>query len=276
MKKQGEIRRALAVRRGGVPALRRKLTPARSTRPRPTSPDSIKAVAMPANWTTPTPKIPATALLEHADRLAPGGDLFAHRQKLKGLQRLQRDLQGLEMIFDRVMTGGAEHLPGFFHQWNAVNIRASVTVFLNALRLRAAEEIAHASVADVGHLQETHAGFKQAMQVAEEKQRARLVIPDQILADIRRKVSGAEDLDQSEVQILAESAMRAAEGAAVDRVEVKILIGIAQQALKEKTLGVLGAHTLVDLERKISGGHRFSRSEVKELVKDFGKKHLAG
>ena len=69
---------------------------------------------MPANWTTPTPKIPATALLEHADRLAPGGDLFAHRQKLKGLQRLQRDLPGLEMIFDRVMTGGAEHLPGFF------------------------------------------------------------------------------------------------------------------------------------------------------------------
>jgi hypothetical protein len=273
-----KIRRALIVRRGGVPALRRKLTPARSTRPRPTSPEAMKAVAMPANWTTPTPKIPATALLEHADRLAPGGDLFVHRQKLKGLQRLQRDLQGFEMIFDRVMTGGAEHLPGFFHQWNAVNIRASVTVFLNALRLRTAEEIAHTSVADVEHLQEAHAGFKQAMRGAEEKRARLVVVPNQpqILAGIRQKVAGAEVLDPSEVQILAESAMSAAEGAAVGRVEVKILIGIAQQGLREKTLGVFGAHTLVDLERKISGGHRFSRSEVKELVKDFGKKHLAG
>src|SRR6266566_3940850 len=80
---------ALAVRRGGAPAIRRKLTPARATRARPTSPDSIKAVAMPASWTSPTPKIPAVAQLKHAGRFAPGGDLFAHRQKLKGLQRLQ-------------------------------------------------------------------------------------------------------------------------------------------------------------------------------------------
>jgi hypothetical protein len=182
------------------------------------------------------------------------------------------------MIFARVMDGGAKFLPGFYSQFNAINIRGAVTPFLNAMRILCSEALAHASVAEVEDLQAAHGAFKQAMQGAEEKRARLVVVPNQpqILADIKRKVSGAEGLDQSEVQILAESAMSAAEGAAVDRVEVKILIGIAQQALKEKTLGVFGAHTLVDLERKISGGHQFSRLEVKELVKDFGKKHLAG
>jgi hypothetical protein len=82
-------------------------------RPRPTNPDSINAVSLPARWTTLTPKIPATAMLEYAERLSPGdkhhkpGDPWIHQQKLKGLQRLARDLQGFEMIFERVLTGCA-------------------------------------------------------------------------------------------------------------------------------------------------------------------------
>ena len=67
---------------------------------------------MPASWTSPTPQIPAMAQLKHAERFAPRGDLFAHRLKLKGLQRLQRDLQGLEMIFDRVMVVGPSTCQG--------------------------------------------------------------------------------------------------------------------------------------------------------------------
>jgi hypothetical protein len=73
------------------------------------------------NGTTPTPKIPGGAQLEHAERLSPGGDLWAHKQNLKGLQNLQRDIQGFEMIFARVMDGGAKFLPGFYSQFNAVS-----------------------------------------------------------------------------------------------------------------------------------------------------------
>jgi hypothetical protein len=117
----------------------------------------------------PDPEDPGDRHGEHAERLSPGGDLFAHRQKLKGLQRLQRDLQGFEMIFERVMAGGSELLPGFFSQWNAVNIRADFTTFLNALRVLVAEELAHASVADVEHLQTAHAGYQRAMKDTEER-----------------------------------------------------------------------------------------------------------
>jgi len=163
------------VRRAAAPAIRRNLTPARATRARPTNPGSIKAVALPARWTTPTPKIPATAMVEHAERLSPGdrhhkpGDLWLHQQRLKGLQRLGRDLQGLEMIFDRVMTGCSEFLPGFFERFNAVNLRADVTTFINALRVLSAEELARAAVADVERRQEQHAGYQRAMKDTEDR-----------------------------------------------------------------------------------------------------------
>jgi hypothetical protein len=170
------------VRRAAAPAIRRKLTPARATRARPTDPNSIKAVALPARWTSATPKIPAVAQLKYAERLSPGGDLFAHRRKLKGLQRLQRDLQGFEMIFDRVMIGAGEHLPGFFERFNSVVLRADVTTFMNALRVLCSEELAHAAVADVEHLQEAHAKFKQAM-VAEQERRAGMSEADRAALD---------------------------------------------------------------------------------------------
>src|SRR5258705_32796 len=151
------------VRRAAAPAIRRNLRASRATRARPTNPGSIKAVALPAGWTTPTPKTPATAMVEHAERLSPGdrhhkpGDLWLHQQRLKGLQRFGRDLQGLEMIFDRVMTGCSEFLPGFFERFNAVNLRADVTTFINALRVLSAEELARAAVADVERRQQQHA-----------------------------------------------------------------------------------------------------------------------
>jgi hypothetical protein len=164
------------VRLGGALAIKKKLVPARTTRARPRNPDALQVrVALPARWTSPTPKIPAIAQLEHAERLSPGGkhhkpgDLWLHKQRLKGLQRLARDLQGLDMIFDRVMTGGAEFLPGFFSRFNAVNLRADVTTFINALRVLSAEELAHTAVADVEHLCEKHAGFQQAMKDTEDR-----------------------------------------------------------------------------------------------------------
>lgn len=163
------------VRRAAAPALRRKLTPARSTRPRPTDPNSIKVVALPARWTSPTPKIPAVAQLKYAERLSPGdrhhepGDLWIHQRRLRGLQKLQRDTQGMEMIVERVLAGCGEHLPGFFERFNAVALRSDFTTFVNALRVLVAEELAHASVADVEHLQGQHAAFARAMEVEQEK-----------------------------------------------------------------------------------------------------------
>jgi len=184
------------VRRGGALAIKKKLVPARALRPRPTSPDALRVrVALPTRWASPTPKIPATAMLEHAERLSPGdkhhkpGDLWLHQQRLKGLQRLGRDLQGLEMIFDRVLAGASEFLPGFFSQFNAVNLRSDFTTFLNALRVLSAEELAHAAVADVERRQEEHAGYQQAMKDREERRAG--------MAEADRKA-----LDEMEAQAL--------------------------------------------------------------------------
>src|SRR5258708_17800193 len=114
-------------------------------------------------------------MLEHAERLSPGdrhhkpGDLWLHQQRLKGLQRLGRDLQGLEMIFDRVMTGCSEFLPGFLERFNAVTLRSDVTTFINALRVLSAEELARTAVADVERRQEAHVGYRRSIEEAEKR-----------------------------------------------------------------------------------------------------------
>jgi hypothetical protein len=127
-------------------------------------------------------------MLEHAERLSPGdkhhkpGDLFLHKQRLRGLQKLQRDTQGMEMIVERVLVGCGEFLPGFFERFNAVALRSDFTTFLNALRVLVAEELARASVADVELLQEQHAGFAQAMEVEQER-RAGMGEADRVVQD---------------------------------------------------------------------------------------------
>jgi hypothetical protein len=188
---------ALVVRRAAAPAIRRKLTPARAMRVRPTSANSIKAVALPARWTSPAPKIPAIAMLERAERLSPGdrhhktGDLWLHQQRLKGLQRLARDLQGFEMIFERVLTGCSEFLPGFLERFNAVTLRADVTTFINAIRVLSAEELARAAVADVERRQEEYAGYQQAMKDREERRAGMPEADRQVQDEIEAKTLAA-------------------------------------------------------------------------------------
>jgi hypothetical protein len=105
------------------------------------------------------------------------------------LENLTED-QGLDMVFDRVMTGCSEFVPGFFERFNAVNLRADVMTFINALRVLSAEELANTAVADVERRQEQHAGFQQAMRDTEER---------------RAGMSGAERaaLDEIEARTLA-------------------------------------------------------------------------
>jgi hypothetical protein len=126
--------------------------------------------------------------LKYAERLSPGdrhhepGDLWIHQRRLRGLQRLQRDTQGMEMIVDRVLTGCGEHLPGFFERFNAVVLRSDFTTFINALRVLVAEELAHASVADVEHLQAAHEGYRRSMEEAE-KRRTGMAEADRVALD---------------------------------------------------------------------------------------------